>query len=231
VINSGDNRTGDGAGDDETITVKLGKLPPSVMYVAFLINVYNRPNLQDVRSCTARVYHGSKKEKFRNSTLMELPISKSSQFDTCRGLFVFVLVRNDAWWSVHAVGVPAMSVTFLCSGNFGCLPFIFNLCSSGCRGGNVIESVSVPGSVSFLRGFPSAPVRYLGGTVTVLGVRGLAPIDKPTSSAVVPRALLRYRKFKKTTNLAQSVPTADGGYECVPSLCVLWHWGFGVLWF
>jgi stress response protein SCP2 len=111
MLCSGDNRTGDGAGDDETITVKLSKLPKHVMHVAFLINVFNRPNLGDVRSCTARVYHGSKKEKFRNTTLMELPISTSPQFDSCRGLFVFVLVRNDAWWSVHAVGVPAMCVT------------------------------------------------------------------------------------------------------------------------
>jgi stress response protein SCP2 len=107
---SGDNRTGEGGGDDETITVKLSKLQSNVRYVAFLINVFNAQNLSAVKSCTARVYHGSKKAKFKNATLMEFPISKSDEFDSCRGLFMFFLVRNDAWWSVHAVAAPAQCV-------------------------------------------------------------------------------------------------------------------------
>ena len=42
IFCSGDNRTGEGGGDDETIGVRLAKLDASVAYVCFNVSAYNR---------------------------------------------------------------------------------------------------------------------------------------------------------------------------------------------
>ncbi len=107
VLRSGDDRTGEGGGDDETIKVQLEKLQPTVHYVLFVINVFSRPNFGDVRSCAVRMYHGSAKPKFKTAPLMEYHVTKGSGFDACQGMFMCTLARQGAWWSVHALGLPA----------------------------------------------------------------------------------------------------------------------------
>ncbi len=103
---SGDDRTGDGDGDDETIGVRLAKLPAAVHYVIFCVNVYNAPSFSAVNSCTARMYHGSAKPKFKGAPLMEFKLEKGSEFESARGVFMAALVRQGAHWSVRALGLP-----------------------------------------------------------------------------------------------------------------------------
>ena len=107
VACSGDDRTGEGGGDDETISVKLADLPPQVHYVLFVVNVFNRSDFSVVKACTVRMYHGSSKAKFAGHTLMEFRLSQDKYFNSCRGVFMSALARHNAWWSVHALGLPA----------------------------------------------------------------------------------------------------------------------------
>src|SRR4051794_13029959 len=48
VQHSGDNLTGEGAGDDEAITVHLGDLPPQVTGLVFTVNSFSGQKFTDV---------------------------------------------------------------------------------------------------------------------------------------------------------------------------------------
>lgn len=64
IIHSGDNRTGEGSGDDEVITIDTSKLNPKVKCIIFVVNIYdgksNGFNFGQVSGATARLYEGDK---------------------------------------------------------------------------------------------------------------------------------------------------------------------------
>lgn len=169
VSHSGDDRTGEGGGDDETISVKLSKLSPLVHYVLFTVNVFNGANFAVVRSCAVHMNHGSSKPKLLGRPLMEFNISQDKTFAACRGLFMCVLSRRNAWWSVHSLGLPA-------------------------TGGTAETSISAPGSLDFLRGIPSEPIVYARvSQLVVMEARGLAAKDSGGTSD--PLYTLSYKKL------------------------------------
>ncbi|UBV44623.1 tellurium resistance TerZ family protein (plasmid) [Deinococcus taeanensis] len=55
VRHSGDNRTGEGEGDDETITVDLTRLPSNVVTVIFSVNNYSGSNFGEVDNAYCRL--------------------------------------------------------------------------------------------------------------------------------------------------------------------------------
>jgi hypothetical protein len=192
LVCSGDDRTGEGGGDDETIKVKLAQLPPAVHYVVFVVNVFSGPNFSVVRACTTRLYHGSKKAKYRGSTLMEYRISQDKTFALCRGMFMCVMARQDAWWSVHALGLPAL---------YAAVPWVSHREGEGgvtcvcvlCRGGTVSDSISAPDALGFLREIPSRPVVFRRATVIVWGARNLVAKDSGGTSD--PLYSVKFRKI------------------------------------
>ena len=40
-MHTGDNLTGEGDGDDETILIEINKIPPNVYKLVFLVNIYD----------------------------------------------------------------------------------------------------------------------------------------------------------------------------------------------
>eukprot|EP00917_Polyrhabdina_sp_WS-2016_P026211 GHVP01056267.1.p1 GENE.GHVP01056267.1~~GHVP01056267.1.p1 ORF type:complete len:160 (+),score=23.21 GHVP01056267.1:480-959(+) len=57
IKHSGDNRSGNGAGDNELITVLLNKLPKEVDTLIFIINMFSPgKSFQDVKSAYCRVF-------------------------------------------------------------------------------------------------------------------------------------------------------------------------------
>ncbi|NLU67466.1 TerD family protein [Streptomyces sp. HNM0574] len=58
IQHSGDNLTGDGAGDDETITVHLGHLPPEVTGLVFTVNSFSGQKFTDVAKAYCRLLDG-----------------------------------------------------------------------------------------------------------------------------------------------------------------------------
>lgn len=58
VTHSGDNRTGVGDGDDETITVDVAALPATCEAVLFGVNIYNKPgkSFGNVKNAHIRIY-------------------------------------------------------------------------------------------------------------------------------------------------------------------------------
>lgn len=55
IRHSGDNLTGEGAGDDETITVELGSLPPEVTGLVFTVNSFAGQKLNSVAKAYCRL--------------------------------------------------------------------------------------------------------------------------------------------------------------------------------
>jgi stress response protein SCP2 len=55
IEHSGDNLTGDGAGDDETITVALAGLPEDVVAIVFVVNSFQGQRFTEVRSAYCRL--------------------------------------------------------------------------------------------------------------------------------------------------------------------------------
>ncbi|GCB90534.1 transport-associated protein [Streptomyces noursei] len=55
IQHSGDNLTGDGAGDDEVITVHLGGIPPEVTGLVFTVNSFSGQKFSDVAKAYCRL--------------------------------------------------------------------------------------------------------------------------------------------------------------------------------
>jgi len=60
IVHSGDNRTGQGEGDDEVITLSLQKVPANVVRLVCVVNSYTRTSLSRAKSAYVRVLDGTR---------------------------------------------------------------------------------------------------------------------------------------------------------------------------
>jgi stress response protein SCP2 len=96
IEHSGDNLTGEGEGDDETITVDLARLPEEAYALVFTVNSFRRQNFTEVRNAYCRLLDaGSGAELVR----FDLTDSKPRT-----GVIMSVLVRAGATWEMTAIG-------------------------------------------------------------------------------------------------------------------------------
>ncbi|MFF4603442.1 TerD family protein [Streptomyces sp. NPDC001339] len=57
LLHSGDNQTGHGDGDDETVTVEFAKIPPNITSLVFVAAAYKKgSSFQDARNISFKVY-------------------------------------------------------------------------------------------------------------------------------------------------------------------------------
>jgi tellurium resistance protein TerD len=101
VVHSGDNLTGQGAGDDEQIKVSLGTVPADVDKIVFPVSVYEADkhgqNFGQVRNAFIRVVNDAD-----GSELARYDLSEDASTETA---MVFgELYRNGAEWKFRAVG-------------------------------------------------------------------------------------------------------------------------------
>lgn len=101
VIHSGDNRTGDGDGDDEVISVNLSKLDPKVGAILFVVNIYQGKekgqNFGQVRNPKARLYCDG-------SDTAELVYELDEDFSTEICVEFCMLYKHSGEWKFKAVG-------------------------------------------------------------------------------------------------------------------------------
>lgn len=113
VRHSGDDRTGEGEGDDEQIQIDLERLPLEVHYILLAVCIYTEGvSFNQVHHAYVRLIHG--KEKFNNHVLCSFSLSE------LRGnaMLMGVLTRKGAYWNFRALGMPAMGRTILQLVNF-----------------------------------------------------------------------------------------------------------------
>lgn len=101
IVHTGDNRTGEGAGDDEAINVNLAGLAADVDKIVFPVSIYDAEsrsqNFGQVRNAYIRVVNQAD-----NSELARYDLSEDASTETA---MVFgELYRNGAEWKFRAIG-------------------------------------------------------------------------------------------------------------------------------
>ena len=100
VSHSGDNLTGVGDGDDETITVNLANVPADIQKLVVAVNIYKATersqNFGMVRNAFCRCYDGD-----TNQELMKYDLGE--EYSTFEGVVFGELYRHNGEWKFGAV--------------------------------------------------------------------------------------------------------------------------------
>ncbi|MUK91855.1 TerD family protein [Aliivibrio fischeri] len=97
VNHKGDNRTGEGDGDDEQIKVSLQRLPSNVKHIAIVVNSYTGQTFEKVANAFCRVMDQSLKETCRFTL---------SEQGSHTGVFIGLLTYNNNEWHFASKGIP-----------------------------------------------------------------------------------------------------------------------------
>ncbi len=101
VEHTGDNLTGAGDGDDETIKVKLAEIPVGVDEVHICVNIYEaqsrRQNFGQVKNAFIRIYDAETQQELLKYDLNE-------DYSAFSGMVMGKLYRKDGEWKFQAVG-------------------------------------------------------------------------------------------------------------------------------
>ncbi|MGH4050224.1 MAG: TerD family protein [Clostridium sp.] len=116
VTHLGDNKTGDGEGDDEQIKIELSKVPTSVEKINFTVTIHEAAeraqNFGQVSNAFIRIL-----DENNNEELIRYDLSEDYSIETA--VVVAELYRNNGEWKFSAVGSGFEGgLTALCK-NFG----------------------------------------------------------------------------------------------------------------
>jgi stress response protein SCP2 len=96
IEHSGDNLTGDGDGDDETIEVDLSRLPDAAQAIVFVVNSFQGQKFTEVRSAYCRLL-----DRDSRAELVRFDLTDSQPRT---GVIMCVLHRAGATWDMTAIG-------------------------------------------------------------------------------------------------------------------------------
>ena len=96
IEHSGDNLTGQGDGDDETITVDLQGLPPEAHALVFTVNSFRGQKFTEVTNAYCRLL-----DRDSGAELVRFDLTDSKPNT---GVIMAVLVRAGAAWDMTAIG-------------------------------------------------------------------------------------------------------------------------------
>lgn len=96
IVHSGDNRTGDGDGDDEQIIVNLDKVPATVKSLVFTVNSFTGQTFDAVENAYCRMVDSSNNSEVARYTL-------SAQGSHTAQIMAKVY-RHNGEWKMHAIG-------------------------------------------------------------------------------------------------------------------------------
>jgi tellurium resistance protein TerD len=101
VIHSGDNRTGEGDGDDESMQIDISKIPENVVKIVFAVNIHDseqrKQNFGQVSNSVIRFEDSASKEEVCKYELDEDYSAEQAM------IFGELYLRNDEW-KFKAVG-------------------------------------------------------------------------------------------------------------------------------
>ena len=108
---TGDNRTGEGDGDDEEIIVKLNDLSESYNKIVFIVQIYDAisrgQNFGSIKNAYIRAVDAKGKE------LLRFDLSGGESFKLYRSMLFAELVRENGDWKFNAIGSPSETETFV----------------------------------------------------------------------------------------------------------------------
>jgi tellurium resistance protein TerZ len=104
IVHTGDNRTGDGEGDDEQIIVDLSKVPASVKSLVFTVNSFTGQSFDSVANAYCRLVNAANQSEIARYTL------------TAQGAHTAQIMakvyRHNNEWKMHAIGESSSGRTF-----------------------------------------------------------------------------------------------------------------------
>lgn len=96
IRHSGDNRTGEGEGDDESIAIDLSALPSNAVHLVITVNSFTGQTFDKVDNAVCRLVDDANGKELCRYTLSE----KGSH----TGVIMAVLTRASGAWEMKAVG-------------------------------------------------------------------------------------------------------------------------------
>ncbi|WP_427004482.1 TerD family protein [Pseudarthrobacter sp. H2] len=105
IQHTGDNLTGDGDGDDETIMVNLASVSPAVKHIVFVITSYSGQTFDMVQNAFCRVIDDSVPD---SPEVANYRLGESGRYTA---MVMAKLSRINGTWSFHAIGAPANGKT------------------------------------------------------------------------------------------------------------------------
>lgn len=96
VVHTGDNRTGDGDGDDEQILVDLNQLPASVSTLVFTVNSFTGITFEKIENATCRIV-----DQDNNEELARYELSGSGSHTA---QIMAKISRASGAWQMTAIG-------------------------------------------------------------------------------------------------------------------------------
>lgn len=97
IRHSGDNRTGEGDGDDESIFVDLHRLPAAVEHLVFTVNSFTGQTFQSVENAYCRIVDSA-----CNRELARFNLSEKGGHT---GIVMASMSRGSAGWDFKALGI------------------------------------------------------------------------------------------------------------------------------
>jgi tellurium resistance protein TerZ len=105
VHHTGDNLTGAGEGDDESIQVDLSRLPATVNTLVFTVNSFTGQNFSQIENAYCRLLD----ETAGDAELARYDLTGSGSHTA---QIMAKVSRDGAGWSMTALGIPASGRTF-----------------------------------------------------------------------------------------------------------------------
>ncbi|GAA2120284.1 TerD family protein [Streptomyces synnematoformans] len=98
LVHSGDNQTGKGDGDDETVTVEFSKVPDRVTAIVFIAAAYKKgSSFQKARNISFKVYDAS------GGSTQQVADIWPSLLSADNGCAVAKATRNGASWTLQVI--------------------------------------------------------------------------------------------------------------------------------
>lgn len=116
VVHTGDNRTGEGAGDDEQVNIELTKVPESTHRIAFTITIHEaeerNQNFGQVSNSYVRILNEA-----TNEELIRFDLGEDFSIETA--IVVGELYRHNGEWKFSAIGSGFQGGLTALATNFG----------------------------------------------------------------------------------------------------------------
>ncbi|MER5667719.1 MULTISPECIES: TerD family protein [Streptomyces] len=100
LVHSGDNQTGRGEGDDETLTVEFARIPPNITSIVFIAAAFKKgSSFQKARNISFKVYDAT------GGTTQQVADIWPSMLTQDNGCAVAKAVRVDGSWKLEVINV------------------------------------------------------------------------------------------------------------------------------
>jgi tellurium resistance protein TerZ len=104
IVHTGDNLTGDGDGDDESIIVELGRVSPQVTVLAFTVNSFTGQDFSMIENAYCRLV-----DETNGLEIARFDLTGSGAHTA---QVMAKVSRDGAGWSMTAIGLAASGSTF-----------------------------------------------------------------------------------------------------------------------